>query len=77
MFAPGVPTPAAATSVTCQTAQGPLLIPAIGCRDGSALWQISGPGVAVAGWGFSGQPFRANDDLADPAWLAAMSTCRN
>jgi hypothetical protein len=75
LFADGAATPPAAASVLCETAAGPLLVPSIPCKDGGALWQISGPGVKVAGGGRAGQPFRATDDLRDPAWLAALADC--
>jgi hypothetical protein len=75
LFAAGVATPPAAASVLCETATGPLLVPSIPCKDGGALWQVSGPGVKVAGWGRAGQPFNATDDLQDPAWLAALADC--
>jgi hypothetical protein len=73
MFAPGVASPAVATSVTCETAAGPLLVPAIRCRDGGVLWQVGGAGTD--GWAFAGQPFHPNSDLQDPAYLAALRQC--
>ncbi len=75
VFAAGVASPGPRESVTCQTPDGPLVVPAIDCKDGSVLWQIGGPSVAVAGWARSGQPFNPTADLRDPGWIAALEQC--
>jgi hypothetical protein len=75
VFSRDATAPPVAASVTCQSATGPLVVPAIPCKDGGALWQIGGPGVGADGWARAGGEFHPTSDLQDPAWLAELRKC--
>lgn len=79
VFVPGEPIDDEAARAGCRDASGDVqIVGSFDCADGRRLWQVDASTGAPAGWGFSGEKYKASDDPAnDPEYAKAYASCNS